>query len=70
MAILRLLLAGFDKTSDSKRMHETENEKGSGLGLILCKEFIEKNGGSLTVDSSKGTGSKFSFTLPLAPKPA
>ena len=47
----------------------TENEKGSGLGLILCKEFIEKNGGSLTVESSKGAGSKFSFTLPLAPKP-
>ncbi len=46
----------------------TENERGSGLGLILCKEFIEKNGGRLKVESSKGAGSKFSFTLPLAPK--
>ncbi len=45
----------------------TEDEKGSGLGLVLCKEFVEKNGGNLTVDSSKGKGSRFSFTLPLAP---
>ena len=47
----------------------TENERGSGLGLILCKEFVEKNGGILTVESKKGTGSIFSFTLPLTPKP-
>ncbi len=45
----------------------TENEKGSGLGLILCKEFVEKNSGNLTVESTKGGGSKFSFTLPLTP---
>jgi signal transduction histidine kinase len=43
----------------------TENERGSGLGLILCREFVEKNGGKLTVESKKGTGSTFSFTLPL-----
>jgi signal transduction histidine kinase/ligand-binding sensor domain-containing protein len=47
----------------------TDNERGSGLGLILCKEFVEKNGGKLTVESSKGTGSKFSFTLPLVTNP-
>lgn len=42
----------------------TQGEKGSGLGLILSKEFIEKNGGEITVNSSKGKGSTFSFTLP------
>lgn len=43
----------------------TKKEKGSGLGLILCKEFIEKNNGEITVVSKKGEGSTFSFTLPL-----
>jgi len=42
----------------------TENEKGSGIGLVLCKEFIKINGGSLEVHSVVGKGSTFSFTLP------
>jgi len=41
----------------------TSGEKGSGLGLILCKEFIEKNGGTIWVDSEEGSGSSFRFTL-------
>jgi PAS domain S-box-containing protein len=43
----------------------TYNETGSGLGLILCKEFIEMNKGKLTVTSKRGAGSTFSFTLPI-----
>ncbi|MBN2611697.1 MAG: hypothetical protein JXB00_09090 [Bacteroidales bacterium] len=43
----------------------TNDERGSGLGLILCKEFVEKNGGAITVQSVVGKGSTFSFTLPL-----
>ena len=44
----------------------TAGESGTGLGLILCKDFVEKNGGIITVDSKPGKGSTFKFTLPLA----
>jgi signal transduction histidine kinase len=42
----------------------TSRETGMGLGLILCKDFIEKNGGRIKVESDEGFGSTFTFTLP------
>jgi len=43
----------------------TENEYSTGLGLLICKDFIEKNGGKLDIESEEGKGSNFRFTLPF-----
>lgn len=45
----------------------TEGEPSTGLGLILCREFIEKSGGSIRINSTEGKGTTVSFTLPAVP---
>ena len=45
----------------------TQNEKGTGLGLILCSEFIHKHGGRIWAESNPGIGSRFCFTIPVNP---
>ena len=64
---------GIDEEGQKKLLHTdthfstfgTNNEEGSGLGLLLCQDFVVKNGGKLWFTSKKGEGSTFYFSVPL-----
>lgn len=58
------LLASVFNIDASKRQVGTAGEKGSGLGLVICKEFVERNGGTITAESRRGAGSVFLVNLP------
>lgn len=53
------------KVGEKIKTNGTANETGTGLGLILCAEFIQKNHGTINVESTVGVGSQFIVTLPL-----
>jgi two-component system sensor histidine kinase/response regulator len=53
------------KTSIHISSYGTEKEEGSGLGLLLCKEFITRNNGNIWFESEEGKGSVFSFDIPI-----
>ncbi len=53
----------FEDSNKQPRLG-TNNERGTGLGLLLCKDFIKRNSGNIVVESKSGVGSKFSFSIP------
>jgi PAS domain S-box-containing protein len=55
----KLFIEGIRHSSEG-----TKNEKGTGLGLLLCKEIVEKHGGKIWLESKFGEGSKFILTMP------
>ncbi len=52
------------RIDEKYKIKGTAGETGTGLGLVLCKEFVEKNGGEIRVISEEGSGSEFIFTIP------
>ena len=70
--MLRIMVIGIPKEDQDKlfkieKLYSSEgtnNEKGTGFGLLLCKEFAEKNGGTIKFESEKDKGSTFIISLP------
>jgi PAS domain S-box-containing protein len=60
-----LLTGLFEDSANKISRYGTDNEKGTGLGLVIVKEFVKVNKGTIKVESKEGKGTTFTFTLPL-----
>lgn len=58
----------FDLAKHSRTRSGTENEKGSGLGLVICKDFVERHGGKIWAESESGKGTEMKISLPIGLK--
>ncbi len=56
------------KLAETKSKRGTNNESGTGLGLVLCADFVKMNGGSIWFESEESKGTTFFFTIPCRPK--
>ena len=63
------MVVGLFESKPCRSTDGTSGEKGTGLGLLLCKDLVEKHGGQLWVDSVVGQGTSFHLTLPKARSP-
>jgi signal transduction histidine kinase len=57
-------LSGIFEIDRKSSTEGTRGEKGSGLGLLICKEFVQTNGGEISIKSIEGEGTVFTFTIP------
>ena len=57
-------IQGFFNSQQPQSIKGTDGEKGTGLGLLLCRQFVEKNNGKMQIESTLDQGTTFTITVP------